>query len=154
MGNSPGQRFPAGQAPQAPTVPQRGQAGVGDSNFQSVYAMHVHDGSNAGGGLLYGPYFIKDKNGVVWKFGVTTNGVLSATAGGRTVVSSSVAAAALAFSAQTSVTIVHGLGHYPIVQVLDAGGNIVTPDAVTHSSVNAFTVSMNPALTGTVIWLG
>ena len=58
------------------------------------------------------------------------------------------------FANQTSVTVTHNLGHYPIVQVLDGSGNLITPDTLNHGSVNAFTVTFNPGLTGTLIWVG
>lgn len=58
------------------------------------------------------------------------------------------------FTSQTTVTITHNLGHYPLVQILDGSGNLIQADTLTHSSVNAFTVTFNPALTGTIIYVG
>lgn len=58
------------------------------------------------------------------------------------------------FTNQTSVTITHNLGHYPIVQILDGSNNLIIPDTLSHGSVNAFTVTFNPALTGTIIYVG
>ena len=58
------------------------------------------------------------------------------------------------FNTQTSVTVTHNLGHYPLVQVLDNGGNVIQPDTINHGSVNAFTLTFNPALTGTVLYAG
>ena len=58
------------------------------------------------------------------------------------------------FTGQTSVVVTHNLGHYPIVQILDGSGVMIQADSVTHSSVNAFTVAFNPALSGTIIWVG
>jgi hypothetical protein len=66
---------------------------------------------------------------------------------GSSIVSSS-------FSGQTSVTITHNLGHYPIVQILDGSGNLIDPNSLNHGSVNAFTVTFNPMLSGTILYVG
>lgn len=58
------------------------------------------------------------------------------------------------FVSQTSVTVTHNLGHYPIVQVLDASGNLIDPNSCNHASVNAFTVTFAPALSGTIVYVG
>ena len=58
------------------------------------------------------------------------------------------------FVSQTSVTVTHNLGQYPIVQILDGSGNLVGPDTLNHGSVNAFTVTFTPALSGTVVYVG
>ena len=58
------------------------------------------------------------------------------------------------FTGQTSVTVTHNLGHYPIVQVLDNSANVIQPDTINHGSVNAFTVTFAPALSGTVVYVG
>jgi len=58
------------------------------------------------------------------------------------------------FTNQASVTVTHNLGHYPLVQVLDSGGNVLDPNTLTHGSVNAFTVTFIPNLTGTIIYVG
>ena len=58
------------------------------------------------------------------------------------------------FVGQTSVTITHNLGHYPVVQIIDNSGNLIGPNSLTHGSVNAFTVTFSPALTGTIIYTG
>lgn len=58
-----------------------------------------------------------------------------------------------AFTNQASVTVTHSLGKYPLVQVIDGSGVLVIPDTLTHASVNAFTVTFTPALTGTVIYV-
>lgn len=59
-----------------------------------------------------------------------------------------------AFNNQTRVTVTHNLGHYPIVQVLDSSSNVIQPDTINHGSVNAFTVSFSPALSGTILYQG
>ena len=58
------------------------------------------------------------------------------------------------FTTQTSVTVTHNLGLYPLVQVLDNSGNVIIPDTINHGSTNAFTVSFTPALTGTIVYMG
>lgn len=59
-----------------------------------------------------------------------------------------------AFTMQTSVTVTHNLGHYPIIQVIDNGGNLTEPNSLNHTSVNAFVVTFSPALSGTVLYVG
>lgn len=63
------------QQPQRPT----GEAmlGIGPENFESVFLMHRHDGTPAGGQALNGPFFIKDNLGRPWKLVVSVTGVLS-----------------------------------------------------------------------------
>jgi hypothetical protein len=56
-----------------------------------------------------------------------------------------------AFVSQTSVTITHGFGAEPLVQLLDASGKEFIPLAVTHNSVNDFTVTFSILTTGTII---
>ncbi len=58
------------------------------------------------------------------------------------------------FTSQTSVTVTHNLGHYPLVQILDASGNLIQADTLNHGSVNAFTATFTPALSGTIIYIG
>lgn len=56
-----------------------------------------------------------------------------------------------AFTNQTSVTVTHNLGYYPVVQVID--DSAVQLDAeVTQTSVNAFTVTFAVAQSGTIIY--
>lgn len=66
---------------------------------------------------------------------------------GSSIVSSS-------FSSQSTITITHNLGHYPIVQILDGSGNLIDPNSLNHGSVNAFTVTFNPAISGTILYVG
>lgn len=51
--------------------------GIGESNFESVFSMHTHNGTAASGGNLTGPYFISDSAGKRWKLVVSTAGALS-----------------------------------------------------------------------------
>jgi len=57
-----------------------------------------------------------------------------------------------AFTNQTSVTVTHNAGYYPIVQVIDASG---TPDTIdfelSHTSTNEFVVSFGVAQSGTIL---
>lgn len=57
------------------------------------------------------------------------------------------------FTGQTSVTVTHNLGYYPIVQVLDNSNNLILPDTLNHASVNAFTVTFSPSATGKILWV-
>lgn len=63
-----------GQASPAP----RAQAGiqVGSVDLGGMFLLHHHDLSSAGGGALYGPYFIRDvADGNLYKL-QSTNGKL------------------------------------------------------------------------------
>lgn len=55
------------------------------------------------------------------------------------------------FTNQTSVTVTHSLGYYPLVQVVDDLGNVFVPD-INHSSTSAFTVTFAEATTGNIIY--
>lgn len=55
------------------------------------------------------------------------------------------------FTDETTVTVTHNLGVYPMVQVMDSSGNVFLPD-VKHSSINAFTVTFAEQTTGTIIY--
>jgi hypothetical protein len=57
-----------------------------------------------------------------------------------------------AFTGQTTVTITHSLGYYPLVQVIDNTGALIAPLTTTHGSVNAFTVTFSTSTTGTIIY--
>ena len=56
------------------------------------------------------------------------------------------------FTSQTSVTVTHNLGTYPIVQVVDDTNALMIPLSVIYGSLNAFTVNFSPAKTGTIIY--
>tara|TARA_B100001123_G_C15242235_1_gene999540 strand:+ start:520 stop:873 length:354 start_codon:yes stop_codon:yes gene_type:complete len=45
----------------------------------------------------------------------------------------------------------HALGRYPIAQVVDGTGTIVSPQSIKHNSVNEITVTHATALAGTLI---
>jgi len=57
------------------------------------------------------------------------------------------------FTAQTSVTVTHNLGRYPLVQVIDNTGAKFDPSSITHASVNAFTVVMSSSTTGNILYI-
>ena len=56
-----------------------------------------------------------------------------------------------AFTASTTITVVHNFGIYPVVNVINSAGVVITPAAITHNSVNDFTVILSIATTGNVI---
>lgn len=58
---------------------------------------------------------------------------------------------AQAFTAQTSVTVTHNFGGYPVVNVIDSAGNVLVPLTIAHSSTNAFTVTFSESTTGTIL---
>jgi len=55
------------------------------------------------------------------------------------------------FNTQTSVTVTHNFGTYPVVQIVDNTGAVIIPLTVTHGSVNAFTVTFSTATTGNIL---
>ena len=55
------------------------------------------------------------------------------------------------FTAQTSVTVTHNFGAYPVVNVIDNNDEQIIPLSVTHDSVNAFTVTFSASTTGTIL---
>jgi len=56
------------------------------------------------------------------------------------------------FTGQTSVTITHNRGRYPLVQVIDGSGDLLSPLSLNHASVNAFTVTFSTSTTGNIIY--
>lgn len=56
-----------------------------------------------------------------------------------------------AFTAQTSVTVTHNFGNFPVVNVIDNLGAVIIPLTITHASVNSFTVTFSSATTGSII---
>lgn len=54
------------------------------------------------------------------------------------------------FTSQTSVTVTHGLGIFPIVQVLNATGAVILPDTIVHNSINSFTVTFSESTSGII----
>jgi hypothetical protein len=55
------------------------------------------------------------------------------------------------FTTQTSVTVTHNFGSYPIVQVITSTGVVFIPYTITHSTVNAFTVTFSASQSGSII---
>lgn len=58
---------------------------------------------------------------------------------------------ATAFSGQTSVSVTHNFGTYPIVQVVDNTGAVLIPLSITNNTINDFTVTFNASTTGTIM---
>lgn len=58
---------------------------------------------------------------------------------------------ATAFTSQTSVTVTHNFGFYPVVNVIDNTGAQLIPLSLIHASVNAFTVTFSVSTTGTIL---
>ena len=54
------------------------------------------------------------------------------------------------FTNQTSVTVTHNNGEYPVVQIIDTNGALIG-GVVTHTSQNAFTVTFLNSQSGTII---
>ena len=55
------------------------------------------------------------------------------------------------FIGQTSVTVTHNFGAYPIVQAIDGGGNVLVPQLIQHTSVNSVTVTFLAPTSGNII---
>jgi len=56
-----------------------------------------------------------------------------------------------AFTSQTTVTVTHNFGKYPVVNVINNTGAVIVPLTITHGSLNAFTVTFSAATTGNII---
>ena len=54
------------------------------------------------------------------------------------------------FTSQTSVTVHHNFGAYPVIQVIDDSHMVVIPQSITHTTVNYFTVVFPSAISGTI----
>jgi hypothetical protein len=55
------------------------------------------------------------------------------------------------FTSQTTVTVTHSFGAYPVVQVIDNTGAVLIPLTITNTSVNAFTVTFDVSTTGIIV---
>jgi len=55
------------------------------------------------------------------------------------------------FTSQTSVSVTHSKGYYPLVQVIDGSGFLISPLNVEHTSTNTFVVTFSVATTGVII---
>lgn len=53
------------------------------------------------------------------------------------------------FTNETEKVVVHNLGHYPSVWILDENGEVIDSD-IQHDSVNQITVSFQISLSGTI----
>ncbi len=58
------------------------------------------------------------------------------------------------FTDQTSVTVTHNLGRYPLVQVLDTSGYWIIPNNIQHTDLNTFVVTFASATSGTIVYIG
>lgn len=56
--------------------------------------------------------------------------------------------------AASSWVITHGRGRKPLVQVLDASGQVITPTSIIHNSDDQLTITHGSAITGTAIIIG
>ena len=55
------------------------------------------------------------------------------------------------FTNVTSTNVIHNFGAHPIVDVMDANGNVMIPMSVTHNTVNDFTVTFSTSTTGMIM---
>jgi hypothetical protein len=55
------------------------------------------------------------------------------------------------FTSQTSVTVTHDFGYYPVVNVIDNTGAQIIPLSVVHNSVDDFTVTFSISTTGIIL---
>lgn len=55
------------------------------------------------------------------------------------------------FSAQTTVTVTHNFGAYPVVQIIDGSNAVLIPQSITHNSVNDFTVVFSVSSSGNIL---
>lgn len=54
--------------------------------------------------------------------------------------------------ALTSITVNHGFGWFPLVQVLNNTGTVVAPLSIQHADNLSFTVTFSAPFTGTVVY--
>jgi hypothetical protein len=57
----------------------------------------------------------------------------------------------LTFSSVESFTVTHNSGVYPLIQILDDGGNYFLPNSIVHTSTSSFDLSFATYSSGTVI---
>jgi hypothetical protein len=55
------------------------------------------------------------------------------------------------FTAQTTVTVTHNFGAYPIVQVIDNTGAVLVPLTTVNNSINDFTVTFSASTSGIIL---
>jgi hypothetical protein len=58
------------------------------------------------------------------------------------------------FTAQTTVTVTHNFGVYPVVQVIDNTGAVFVPMGIVNNTLNDFTVTFSASTTGNIITIG
>ena len=58
---------------------------------------------------------------------------------------------ATSFAGQTTVSITHNFGAYPLVQVIDNTGAVLIPLSIINNTINDFTVTFNASTTGTIM---
>jgi hypothetical protein len=58
---------------------------------------------------------------------------------------------ATSFAGQTTVSITHNFGAYPLVQVIDNTGAVLIPLSIINNTINDFTVTFNANTTGTIM---
>jgi len=106
-------------------------------------------GSDATGDIYY-----RSGGGVLTRLGIGSTGQALKVSGGlpawgaagASVVNSS-------FTSQTSVTINHSLGYYPIVQAIDNAGALLIPATVVHASTSQFTITFASSTTGNILYI-
>ncbi len=57
----------------------------------------------------------------------------------------------LAFLNETSVTVTHNFGAYPLVQVLNGAGLLITPQSITHTDLNNTVITFTGSTSGTLV---
>jgi len=106
-------------------------------------------GSDATGDVYY-----RNAGGVLTRLGIGSSGQALKVSGGlpawgaagASVVNSS-------FTSQTSVTVNHSLGYYPIVQAIDSVGALLVPATVVHASTSQFTITFSTSTTGNILYI-
>ena len=58
---------------------------------------------------------------------------------------------ATSFAGQTTVSVTHNFGTYPLVQVIDNTGAVLIPLSIINNTINDFTVTFNANTTGTIM---
>jgi hypothetical protein len=55
------------------------------------------------------------------------------------------------FTSQTSVTVIHNLGSFPVVQIVDDLNEVIIPKSIVNNSINDLTVNFSSSTSGSII---
>ena len=116
---------------------------------KTLTAPVINVGSDATGDIYY-----RNAGGLFTRLPVGSDGDVLTLASGipSWAASGGGSTANQSFTSQTSITVTHNRGYYPLAQVIDNSGNLLSPTSVVHASTNAFTVTLSSSTTGNIIY--